>query len=269
MSCKEENAIPFDFDVKENEMPTVILSIPCNADEGFVDLRFGADTGADINTFYNNTELKVFGSQENIEKLIAKSGITVDFEKGETVNFGILNIKCANIIFPDLLIKQTSKGDKTILDGVLGYNAFKDYGIVIFDFRKKKIVLGEKKVHKNVLPLKIKNFKTAVSNSNLLMIPVEIDGKMNDVILDTGFSSLGEPMILTSPATKMPKSFSVKIGSVLYKNVKLDTTMDGFYCNLTSENAENFFKDILLMGNAFFQNHRIQLDFENMTFAMD
>ena len=39
MSCKEENAIPFDFDVKENEMPTVILSIPCNADEGFVDLR--------------------------------------------------------------------------------------------------------------------------------------------------------------------------------------------------------------------------------------
>ena len=266
IGCRSSK-IAFEYDVYENRLPSVLLLFP-SSNGKFEKLRSGLDTGAENCVFYNNAEEKIFGSKDYIKELCAKENINIDDMKADEVLFFEVNdIRCSKFLFTELWIKQTKdKGNG--LDGLLGYKAFKDYGVIVFDFRKNILTIGKRKVSKNVFPMKIKRFDSF--HTKLLTIPVEIDGKIIDVILDTGFSSKGKYCLATDDWLDLQKKSCVKIGDIEYKNVEYVAFEDVNFANkLTQNNTKTLFKDCIILGNAFFKNHRIQLDFENMTFAMD
>ncbi len=272
--CKTTE-IPFEFDTEKNRIPTVKLTFPCISENIHknTDMLFGIDTGCQISCFRNNAEKKLFASEEDFydcfQKACEDGGLTIENFKDKEVELIIPEVECGKYIFPELHILATSDNHER-LDGLLGYEAFKDLGVILFDFKKNVLIFGKRKVNKNILPMKKENFFVGSTETILYSIPIEIDGKIYDCIIDTGFSSKGDLFILTASSINLPNTFSVKIGSVLFENVEQAKVAKAkFFSKRTTDNAEELFKTRFILGNAFFQNHRIQLDFENMTFAMD
>ena len=160
--------------------------------------------------------------------------------------------------------------ESEIYDGIIGYDILKQVQSIIFDFKRNVLVIGGKKIKKNKLLLKVSSFETEKNKGDYFFIPVEINGTVYYVLLDTGARSRGVPAIVIFGKFDFGEEVSVKIGNEMYEKVAVAVLED---CDFDDKNLETYYKDYfgntIILGNAFFKNHRIQLDFENMTFAMD
>ena len=276
VSCKSTN-IAFEFDNNVKSIPTVTISIPSFYDDSYIDMIFGIDTGCQRSCFYDYAAKKLFASEEDFDDFISAACLQKGISKEELLykelNLELYDVKCGKYTFPKVWFSNTA--DKANgLEGVLGYEAFKDLGVVLFDFKKNLLTIGKRKIKKNVLPMKEDvfaiEFLEGTSKTVLLSIPIEIEGKTYDSVIDTGFSSDGIPSILVWDFADFPETVTVKIGNIVYEKVEQVKFSDGECANqLLKDNAVFLLKEKLFLGNAFFQNKRIQLDFENMTFAMD
>ena len=114
------------------------------------------------------------------------------------------------------------------------------------------------------------SFETEKIQGDYFFIPVEINGKIYDAMLDTGARSQGIPAIAYSKNYGFQDYVNVKMGKHFFKDVvAMELSEIEFGDAKLAQNYENFFDNVIILSNAFFKNHRIQLDFENMTFAMD
>lgn len=262
--------IPFEYDTKK--MPNIAVTFPRQneTDEGTMDFILGLDTGSEDTLFYNNAAEQLFDSQEEYVRFCAEAGIDVNnIEDGYFLSFTFPDVRTDGITFPKLSVLNTPHKNNA-LDGVLGYTAFNDYGVMVFDFRKNTLILGRRKIRRNTVPMKFQKFvitEKPYATVNLISIPVKINGGEKYVLLDTGCSSNGEPVLLLSDSDDM-ESATVTIGNnIVYKNVICRRRADAEF--VTLEGRYEVLDDFIILGNAFFQNHRVQLDFERMEFAMD
>ncbi len=276
VGCKTAE-IPFEFDNEQNRIPSVMLSFSriTYTDRKSVEMKFAIDTGCYISTFYNNALKKLFYTEKEFDTFInnfceQEKVNRDDLEKSVAMYISIPKIRCGTYEFKKIRFENTSFVSENF-DGLLGYEVFKNFGVMVLDFRKNVLILGKRIVNmQNSVPIQIKKVEFGSLKTYFLSIPVEIDGRTCDVILDTGYSSKGKPSVLTAASIDFPDEVCVKIGSFLYENVSRNKWTDGTFANTNmQEIAECLFQEIFILGNAFFQNHRIQLDFENMTFAMD
>ena len=85
--------------------------------------------------------------------------------------------------------------------------------------------------------------------------------------IDTGFDTRGELLLCVPNNLNFEDRFNISVGQKTYKNVLAIKYKDCYfpYDEKNSVKAD----DRIILGNAFFQNHRIQLDFERMEFSMD
>ena len=265
VSCKKEKAIPF---VLESGMPCITLTFS-NSESNKCELCFGIDTGCYSARFYYGDIVKMYPNFSDTDvDFWTSRGADIKIADDKTISaIGFYNVKSDKVNFPKLWIEN----DTTLINtcgtkraGLLGYTDLEKFGVVVFDFRKKKLVLGEDKVKKNRVLLSKDEYE------DHLYIPIKIDGEEYLALLDTGFKSDGELCLSVNENAGFPDYVTVQIGNTVYEDVWCDWHSDGIYSDLKiTENPNDVLGDTIILGNAFFKNHRIQLDFENMTFAMD
>ena len=269
-SCKNvKNAeFPFLIDYKRDTMPYFEVPL-CDSDGNrFSDetVCLGIDTGAP-KTFLNKNGIEyLFGSLDDYHSWCKNNNYDIENPhifvtlQNICLDFG------AYTFSPIFLCDENEESE--IYDGIIGYDILKQVQSIIFDFKRNVLVIGGKKIKKNKLPLKMVSFETEKIQGDYFFIPVEINGKIYDAMLDTGARSKGIPAIAVMGNFDFSEEVSVKIGKVAYENV---SALED--CGFDDKNLETYYKDYfvntIILGNAFFKNHRIQLDFENMTFAMD
>ena len=103
-----------------------------------------------------------------------------------------------------------------------------------------------------------------------MFIPVEIGGEKYEALIDMGACSEGIPAIAIVGNFVFGEEVFVKIGNEVYDGVKVASLGN---CDFDDKNLEthydSFFANTIIIGNAFFKNRRVQLDFERMEFSMD
>ena len=138
------------------------------------------------------------------------------------------------------------------------------FDVVVIDYARQKIVLDEPRVSLNTVPMTYNN-----DNAHIFL-PAFIDGEAHDVMLDTGFSSDGEICLLVADDSPLPDYVSVKIGDLEWNDVYTLWWSEGTFGDQNVANDPKEYLDgIMIIGSAFFQDRRIQLDFKNMLFAVE
>ena len=262
VSCKKEKSIPFFL---EDGMPCIEISISdIQADK----LIFGVDTGCYSACFYLGNIEKIYHAFSDTDlEFWTSRGADIKLADDKTIDsIGFYNVKSGKVDFPKLWIEY----DKKLVNlgfnrvGLLGYKDLEKFGVVVFDFKRKKLILSEQKVNKNRFPLLKDEYE------DHLYIPLKIDGEEYYGLLDTGYKTDGVLCLSVNENAGFPDWVTVQIGDILYKDVFCVWHSEGeFSDQKIAENPNEILGDTILLGNAFFQNHRVQLDFERMEFAMD
>ena len=271
-SCKSGQSVelPFSIDYEKDTMP--YFEVPLCDTNGirFSDstARFGIDTACPHSFLYKSGVEYLFETVDDYYLWCKNNNYDIEDEHiGIIVKSICLDFDVASV---NPVFVCDEKAENELYEGIIGYDVLKKTSLLTFDFKRNELVIGGEKLKKKKLPLKMLEFKDEKNCEEYLSIPVEIDGKEYDVLLDTGACSQGVPTLAISGKCELTDEVSVKIDSEVFENVKVFALED---CNFDDKNLEthheSFFGDAIILGNAFFQNHRIQLDFENMTFAMD
>jgi len=276
VGCKNEtNMMSIPFYTKSNKNNKSLVKIKVAVDMKIKpkkELIFVVDTGADESLVCKSGIEKIFGTTENYWKSIEEFGIS----KNEMEELGAwalvenIDIRIGHKTFTDSKI-CFAPNIEWVCDGVLSYKFFlENYERITFDFKSKKLVLNGEPIEKEIVPLIYgKNLKDYSDQTlgEYPFIPIEINGKTYYAGLDTGLSTTYEKQICAPNDIVLDEKIEVDIGSEKFENVVVERYKN-FYFPFESLTTTVCRKKISL-PNAFFQNHRIQLDFENMTFAMD
>ena len=269
VGCKSI-AFPYFYDTENDSLPYFETPMCDNNGNNFIDgkLKFGIDTGAPQTLLVKLGLEHLFGSIEDYYNWCREN----NYELSDTAP--VIMLGNINLYFGKYLLNpQFECRENDVFDdfaGIIGWDVLKKIGLVMIDFKKNRIIAGGKKIKKNLLPLKTKSFDDGLGGGEYLFIPVEIDGKSYDVMIDTGACTKGIPAIILCNASNFCDNVTVKIGSEKYNDVTVTYMKDGeLNDKKLATHYESFFGNTIIIGNAFFQNHRIQLDFENMQFAMD
>ena len=257
------------IDYEKDTMPYFETSVCDNNGNSFIDekLKFGIDTGAPQTILVKVGIEHLFGSVEQYYDWCSENNFEIS-ETAPTVMIGNLHLNFGNyLICPQFECRENEIFDSYA--GIIGSDFLRSCKFVTIDFKKNTFVVGGKKIKKNMLP-----FKTVLYNAErpceYLFIPIEINGKIYDAMLDTGARSQGIPAIAYSKNYGFQDYVNVKMGKHFFKDVvAMELSEIEFGDAKLAQNYENFFDNVIILSNAFFKNHRIQLDFENMTFAMD
>ena len=272
VGCKSVKnvAFPFLIDYEKDTMPYFEVPLCDDSGNSFCDekVRFGIDTGNPCTFLYKSGVEYIFNSVEDYYNYGKENGF--DIENSDTafclynvnLNFGTYSFEA------DFRCYEKEENEK--YDGIIGKEFMQKAQRITLDFKNNVLVINGKKIKKNVLPMSVKAFSDEIANGEYLCIPAEIDGKIYDVIVDTGACSHGVNAIVVSGKFDFGEEVFVKIGNEVYDGVKVALLGN---CDFDDKNLEthydSFFANTIIIGNAFFKNHRIQLDFENMEFAMD
>ena len=271
-SCKNVKNVEFPFliDYEKDTMPYFEVPLCDDAGNRFSDepVHLGIDTASPQSFLYKSGIECLFASADNYHTWCRNNNY--DIENPKT----FISVQNACLDFGTYrfctLLECREKDENEFYDGIIGYDILKQVHIVSFDFRKKIVVIGGKKIKKNKLPLKVSSFETEKNKGDYFFIPVEINGTVYDVLLDTGARSRGVPAIVIFGKFDFGEEVSVKIGNEMYEKVAVAALED---CGFDDKNLETYYKDYfgntIILGNAFFQNRRVQLDFERMEFSMD
>lgn len=261
--------VPMSIDYENYLMPYLEFQyLNINTDEYVDSLKICVDTGSQSTELYKKGIEKMFDSIQTYSKFCAERGIKAG--DAVTINSGIRLKSKKNVFEPEFSCYETEEND--FFDGILGIDTLKACKRVTFDFKDSLFIVGGKRIKKNSLPLLNKAFEPVfdIPTQWRYFIPVEINGTVYEVMLDTGCCSGTTLAILIPDSADFPEKVSVKIGNVLYENVICaKRSAADFDDKRLGEVRDEVLGDTIILGNAFFQNHRVQLDFENMQFAMD
>ena len=251
-------------------MPFIEISL-CDSEGNEISqkvVRLGVDTGQPVSFLYKSGVEAIFGSVNEYYACCKENGIENDISE---LSFSIYNIYFGNVkpaICSDFICRETI--DNQLYDGLVGEDFLKKNSCITFDFKKNVFIVNGKKLKSNILPMKTISFSYDDFQGDYLSIPAKIDGETYDVIIDTGACSSGTPAIVISGESEFDKEVCVEIGNEIFESVKVASLENSDFDDKELEKIyKDYFGNIIILGNAFFQNHRIQLDFENMQFAMD
>lgn len=285
--------IPFNWEgakVSEKYFNKLAITIPVLVDELPHKFNLQLDLGAINTVFYGNS---INPYLEKYQELKSKIDTTLTFRMQSQINFKLKNVelKLGNVNFGKINIgifknfgekiskdSVNTKSEKHI--GTIAPDLFQDK-ILIIDYAKKRICVTEKlpKKYSNAtfMPYKIKDGR--------IKIPINIEGKNEDLLFDTG-SSLFSLITTEERANKITEDKvvdSLKISSwgnyymvygkkektkVKFGSKKLNQTI--IYYDKQKGN-EKFYKEEGIwgvIGNAYFFNNIVIIDYKKKLFGV-
>ncbi len=285
--------IPFNWEgasVSGKYFDKLAITIPVSVDELPHKFNLQLDLGAINTVFYGNS---INPYLEKYQELKSKIDTTLTFRiqsqtnfklKGVELKLGNVNLGKINIgIFKNFGTKipkdsVNTKSEKHI--GTIAPDLFQNK-ILIIDYAKRRICITEKLPKKysnaNFIPYKIKNGR--------IKIPLNIDGKSEDLLFDTG-SSLFSLITTEERANKITEDKvvdSLKISSwgnyymVYGKKEKTKVKFGSKSLNQTivyydkQKGNEKFYKEEEIWGvtgNAYFLNNIVIIDYKKKLFGV-
>lgn len=285
--------IPFNWEgagISGKYFDKLAITIPVTIDKLPHKFNLQLDLGAINTVFYGNSINPYF---EQYKELKNKIDTTLKFRMQSQTNFklknvelilGKVNIGKINIgifkNFGDEIPKDSvnTKSEKHI--GTIAPDVFQDK-ILIIDYAKRRISITDKlpKVYSNAtfMPYKIKEGR--------IKIPINIDGKNEDVLFDTG-SSLFSLITTEERANKITESNvidSLKISSwgeyymVYGKKEKTKVKFGSKVLNQTivyfdkQKGNKKFYEEEEIWGitgNAYFLNNIVIIDYKKKLFGV-
>lgn len=235
-------------------------------------MKFMLDTGSTHSFVFKSFFLNSF---ETLEEFEERNSIDLDYSRNE-YTFRNYNLKILNEIYNDDFV-LLPKDHAHNYWGILGIEFFSKYKIVTIDYINKKIILND-----NILrALPIKMTKDDMGHLN---IPVKLNGKTIDTILDTGFGYFDnikciiqpKPALQDDATNVISENNIVELGGIKYKEIYAAyVSSDDLFLppkvsgkDADKDEIENIVNNHSIIGGAFFDNHIIQFDMENMEFRI-
>ena len=247
ISCNEEKKIELTTIPNENYPFYTCVKIINLTDQK--ELIFLFDTGS----YYNF----LFGEYENTERVL-----TFEFDNYRDV-------------FNENFICVKSENDFHI-DGVLGIKFLEKFKIVEFDFINNKIILDAQKNKGEELKYNKLLFEVESQNyefSYLITLPVYYsENNFCNLIFDTGFACNKKAIIIKNKGIFQGENFhnnrinKLKIGKQIWESIPIITFSD---TNMVYSTFLQYCDDDFgCISPKFFQNNRVQIDFDNDLFII-
>ncbi len=142
---------------------------------------------------------------------------------------------------------------------ILGSDFFTSYESVTLDFRNNKLILNDKPICNKAIDLQLDYY------TKLLSIPVIIDDKEVNAIIDTGF--LGGCLMMLVPTTTTKKCIdNLMISDQKYNQVNCYDAFNEYV--LLGEQERIYLSENYLLPIDFFYDKVIQFDFRDMVFRI-
>ena len=206
--------------------------------------------------------------------------------KGEHINTFTINSKIKNretrVCFYDQFKSEINSKYKTLgIDGIIGCEFLQNYNNVVFDYNNRKIIFDAEPISKQSVPM----LSFSVYSHCL---EFSVDGKTEYGLIDTGSSmfvireNFGDgkaffdrKSLLLANIGKEPIKTRFRNNKII-NNIKIVDTdfkeiisfeWDSKFINHL-DGVQNLAQNISILGNSFWKNHVIQLDFYHSVFRI-
>ncbi len=281
ISCKNNDfykSYDFPFSQKQkNNMPLVEVQIKGKT------YIFGIDTGLyEPLIFFESGINKYFSSQTEYE---TKKNKYLEKKKNNEIsqeyNFKIPLLKIQNLKIREITVYCFDIQNESMngIDGIIGLSLLQRYKTITIDYNQHKILLNNQLINTNcILPFKI-------SREYKIQIPVRLNYNKQFALIDTGLDSNNNKYILIHDKMNANKLFKIneaKYGDAYIYEIKIEidnlineqiwgiktSELPNSFEFVFGDYAKKFTQDKNILGNAVFEGHIIQFDFENMEFRI-
>lgn len=170
---------------------------------------------------------------------------------------------CGIPFFLDKTNSHTHKDAEMIIDGYLGLNYLRNFGVVSFDYVNNEIILHDERSLENGLPLYVK--------MNHLFCDFSVNGRTYRGCIDTGSDSCLLTKEVFTDNDFGTDSDSYTVNEIIFGNQRYENV----YCLQTdnpvikvNDLAYNFMLENNILGAPLFINHVLTIDFNKMQFEV-